>query len=1147
MSKIYRLHKGATDTIRDWTQINSYLDAAQIDNIPDPSGANAKMQITSIPSPFARIDLVKTAFKSIVASGNPTGSSIYHKMVSDALDVGQTFFNIARLADKIEIIAWNPGLSWVAGKMMVSDESDLGQLIHSASPSQRLYGETLRMFFSQDAAEYNFDLLQQFYLLNYKKGQGWLNMIGGTSPATLFFSSANNHDYVQLEFGQDKLFDEVYCPLQDRNEDYILFLYSLRVAMPGFRTRFHIMDAYLELCLPLLRTATKEKVILLESSNYCGNYNPISIAGEGNHPEIGGFELRGIKINNAKPQEESDFVIAATQVSDGLLPLVLPAYTFTGGLNYVDGKWPSNLKAPYFDPLPLAERILPGLIIKYPYLTVSDLLEPFLIRLPFQPNEHKFFNGNFPKGTNEGYLLPVTQMFFRYFKSEDLLQPLMDGQPMFEFVKLSGNAVKAKLRIPLKSGRFIDMERIYETDMAQAGYTDPDLSRNRGIIREQQFSIVIYPFVKRGTDDNAAYTIMLLDHDRAHTAARSYQLKYYKNSVPQQPVAIKAQRQKSNKQQDLVDTIYDVVQSEFDFITVERGKTRGCLIPLFPVKPKSSASRQFSFSIDFGTTNTHIEYSVEGCPAQPFDITIEDQQLGMLHTQNDETYNHLAAAKFGKGATLLLENVPKELMPEFVGPKTIYQFPRRTVVSESLTVDLNSDTYPFADFSIYWQYDNGGRARQLRHHTNLKWSNISERPETGKRIEGYIANLILLLRNKVVLNGGDLSRTRIIWFYPTSMSTARLHAFENIWEKMVAQYIGPDIALTRLPESVAPFYYFREREGAVAGNHPVINIDIGGGTTDVVVYKGMQIDSYTSFKFAGNVLFGDGYKSNPKANGFVQFFEQYCRSNLGNSILAQHLPAAESIDHSGEFITNLFGLQNHPDRGEVTFSFTEKLRETEELKIIPLLFISSIFYHVACYQKAQGGAVPRYITFSGTASKMLHILDASKGLKSIQKLANQVFNDVFESSDAAIELKIAAGPKEVTAKGGLENPVVPTVNKSVLFGTEDILKQTTLSYREAAGELSRKAIVQEVTAFIDLFFTWNSKIDFSNEFALNTRRFADFKKELKTDLDIFLSEGIAEQQQEMNKQEDEVMDETLFFMPLRGVLNRLAYWIISNK
>ena len=235
-------------------------------------------------------------------------------MVSDAFDVGQIFFNAARLTEKIEIIPGNPGLNWVGGKMVVDDNSDLGQLLsENASEGHRLYGETLKMFFSQDKDAYNFDKLKQFYLIHYKGGTGHLDIIGGTSPATLFFSSANNLNFIDIAFGQDKLFDQVYCPLHQRSEGFILFMYSLQKAIPQFSRKFGVINAYLEASLRLLSPGTKNKVVSLTENDYQANYVKIPIAGVGDHPEIIGHELRGVKVQIDQAQEESDFVIAPTE------------------------------------------------------------------------------------------------------------------------------------------------------------------------------------------------------------------------------------------------------------------------------------------------------------------------------------------------------------------------------------------------------------------------------------------------------------------------------------------------------------------------------------------------------------------------------------------------------------------------------------------------------------------------------------------------------------------------------------------------------------------------------------------------------------------------------------------------------------------
>lgn len=93
MSKVFRLYKEGNNAYTNWNETPGFpYNSTARDSIWDPDGASAKNEITSIPSPFARIDLVKTAFKEVCNSGNLKGETIFHKMVSDTLDVGEIFF-----------------------------------------------------------------------------------------------------------------------------------------------------------------------------------------------------------------------------------------------------------------------------------------------------------------------------------------------------------------------------------------------------------------------------------------------------------------------------------------------------------------------------------------------------------------------------------------------------------------------------------------------------------------------------------------------------------------------------------------------------------------------------------------------------------------------------------------------------------------------------------------------------------------------------------------------------------------------------------------------------------------------------------------------------------------------------------------------
>ena len=129
MGKILRLQAVGDNTLQGWQNSTKYSTTA-IDQIADPNGGSASKQITSIPSPFARIELVKTAFKIVSEKDvngkyvNIDGSTTYNEMVSHTLDVGQIFFEYDTWKDSVEIIVWDK-------------QADLNKLLNSTNAAHR--------------------------------------------------------------------------------------------------------------------------------------------------------------------------------------------------------------------------------------------------------------------------------------------------------------------------------------------------------------------------------------------------------------------------------------------------------------------------------------------------------------------------------------------------------------------------------------------------------------------------------------------------------------------------------------------------------------------------------------------------------------------------------------------------------------------------------------------------------------------------------------------------------------------------------------------------------------------------------------------------------------------------------------------------
>ena len=87
---------------------------------------------------------------------NLDGNTIFHKMVSDTLDVGEIFFNISKYSDKIEIIKW--------------DASTMIPLLENSDKEGHCYlADALRKYMVSDAKAYNFNQLQDIYILKLSR------------------------------------------------------------------------------------------------------------------------------------------------------------------------------------------------------------------------------------------------------------------------------------------------------------------------------------------------------------------------------------------------------------------------------------------------------------------------------------------------------------------------------------------------------------------------------------------------------------------------------------------------------------------------------------------------------------------------------------------------------------------------------------------------------------------------------------------------------------------------------------------------------------------------------------------------------------------------------------------------------------------
>ncbi|MGL2988265.1 hypothetical protein ACSVH5_11780 [Flavobacterium sp. RSSA_27] len=1117
MAKVFRFHTD-NNTIEDWQNSQSYGSNA-INGIQDPEGGKASKQITSIPSPFARIDIVKTAFEYVTNIESLDGTTIYHKMVSDSFDVAELFFNIDKFSDKLKIIVWDPN-------------TDLSNLLNSTNEKHRLLGKTLDLFLKQDAKANNFDKMKRLYLLNYTNGPDQMNIIGGTSPATLFFNSANDLSYVKAQFGNDKVFDNEFQPLYKRNFEFQKYIYGLRLSNPNFNSDFKAVNDYLNLNYRQLSQEEKNIINNLTEAEFENQYCLQQI-NEGNQVEILGMPLRK-KVESLESIEKASGFTIESSIYDDIKPLVLPIDTLTESIKYISANWDCNNKVPFFDNESLENRKLPFEGTKYPYLTVGDFLEDYIIATPYPIDNTKYFTANLNGDSKKGYLLPIKELFFKFFDSSFLMGHMHDGKKNFEIKEGIQNSITAILRIPIKDKKYITYTKIYKRPIEEHQMAEIDQERNIGAIIENRFNITIYPFHK-SIQGNPSYRVGIMNVDNHPQYQHSeYNFTFYNQKGKLNSTIHKTRRSNRAKGDELTSD-YFILADNFNYIRVEHQWANGILIPL--LKEQYGVGK-FTFAVDFGTTNTHIEYKKDGGHPIAFEISDNDAQIEPLFLWNDYTQGLFNQSTLG----LFNDNLEDEQIP-----KKINFFPTRTVLSSNEELNYNQAVHTLADTNIPFYYQKKISRKNTVITSNLKWDTVEF---NEKRVESFLEKIILLVRNKVILEKGDLDQTELIWMYPTSMSTYKVNQFQNIWIKLFNKHINKNEPI-RVSESLTPFYYYRNEKGVMAGQNSVLSIDIGGGTTDVVIYKDNQPCLATSFRFAGNALFGDAFGDrNANMSGFVQHFIIKYKNLLSENHLIKLSEVFDQLIYnrkSEEIISFLFSLENNEEVNAkaLDISFTNDLYKNSEFKIVITLFYAAIIYHIATILKKKDIVFPRYITFSGTGSKIVNLIGNQSTL---QKLSQIIIETILENKDnTKIDIKSVNNPKEISCKGALyQTPQDRQINMKEIEYTHVSNDATVTTEKLKYSDLNDSIYntsKQEFFEFIDCFFQIKDKFNFKDELGINPTNFEKYREYLVEDTIDNLKKGVEVKKRELNGNVDEILSETLFFYPIIGGLNNLAYKI----
>lgn len=1048
---------------------------------------------TSIPTPYARLYLFDSAFKQINSFYNDKDDDIkkvshegycdnegnivptaYHALASECLDMLEFLYKYGDRKE-LEVLEWDV-------------DAECKSLIENDDEAQHEFGEAMR-----DACKYTvLGNFSKIYLFVWNTENGDSIVIGGTSPITLVYTSPNvrrelKEEGIDFYGGAGNLLFDNSRPfaLHQRSEDFRMFMYTY------WNTDLSKADI---LKKTYLYSYIKDSQAFFDKKIRINNptlKGVATIKAKG----IGTIKTAGVNLycsSNIFPVDSCDYRIKPTvdfwkvenvagQDRNVDIPLALTTCG-VDGYEYANRPW--NRATDIIPPSPnknLTERVLPGTTFTYPYLSVDDFLEPKIIEVSYKVRKDAFYTGSSQYLT---YILPLKKNFFKFFRIEDIdnmLDIVVDNDTLDVTVRVS---------IPLLGDKEITFEKVYRDGDEEGNNCDKVRCFDK-----EMFDLAIFPSYR--LPNNNAYNIML-----GTQKIDDLQLKFYR-------IADLPNNADINDVTDDVRTVdkdfktrHLHISGDFDFIEIavpEKGiEYHALIIPRFKQCPDQT--KDFSFCVDFGTTNTHVAYAsktigsnsdITLAQVKTFEILDNDKQLLTLHDEGGPGY-------FMKFPTAL----NREFVPSKIQKDTIH-YPMRTSTLEKITAAGNMKCFSSTNIGFY--YDNElikDSSSQGRYRTNIKWAKNDPLAQT--RLEEYFKELLWLMKGKTALNEGGCN-FKVVATYPLSMSVPEVQIFKNAWKTAARWLALSENSIKFELESVAPYYTLQTGDKHKYGE-PYMNLDIGGGTTDILHVRplagGKDESSVFSALFAANDLWGDGVDvaSDKLENGFIDFYKQSEAYKILSEIKKAEIESVLNKEDlsSADFISYLF---THDNDINDPFRFSQAIASSTEMMRIVITHFASLIYYVAIILDTAELKIPRLINFTGMGSKYIKLIsddDATLGL-----LISKIFSyyGKLVGNDELIGIKVAVNfekePKLVTAQGGLimdsrsaKNHLIP--DNCFCHGYKDEEYGTTITYGEMGN--MKNAILDSFGDFCNMF----SDSDFVSTLAkLGYNISTDFTNHLK--------------------------------------------------
>lgn len=1103
----------AANTMAGWTE-TSHIAGNLLGNIP--LGMNSNKMGTSIPSFFARIFLFEGAFQTLKGCDINRLRQVDSDtaLVSECLDLIEFVYQHGN-DPKLVVKHWNA-------------QEQINNLRKDGFPEHTRLAKVL-----EDETNL-YPQLRDIFLFYWKDStptnlQPQEFLIGGTSPYTLVFTSPNwlrcvrknNFSFSRID-GSPLFSPDNIESLETRYSAFKDMLYSLRMAYQmELNTQSQSLNQYIT---TMWNANGRPQTTAIDKGQFLASFTSIVDSNGANvqsallplcykqvRPTASGYEIipKSNRYKNYTAQDGSDVVLDT--------PLALNDNGLSGVPYVGTSLWNAQtcrINEAGIRNQEMHERIAPGAMgVKYPFLIWSDFLEDKIIKLPYKVNSTSFctaFVGD------SQYILPLKRTFFKYFNIDDINNNACPelNKKLVE-IKVDSDKVTVTINVPIR-------DTIHHVIEFKKEYSGADIVKGN-------FLLGFFPFYRCPENRLNRYSIM--------NCGSGANLKFIKiddiDGNINAPSTVRTPQQRIISQ-----TEYYMVKSAFDMIEVSINGAKGLIIP--QMKEIGQATNHYKFAVDFGTSNTYIAHTTTNQPqAETFEIDGRDQQVVYLNQGND----------FGDMTMVMRPYIAREFAPVHLGKDYDTSYPVRTATCE---ISNFENTVPdlFGTISIGFNMMHEPQVlNTFKYKTGLKWL-LEEHPgdpHHTNRVKYFFLQTLWMLKNESMMNEGDDTFDVYITFPEVMRDQATLMGLWD-WAKNELNINCNFFYGTEYSESIAPYNCMATQ----IGGSSFLNIDIGGGTSDLLfVNKNANghIDSahYSSSMFAGDDLWGDGIQITNNAhlsNGFVDY------------VMAQIDQAESTYDQEilsplralrGGVTTSSADVMGYLFKYDNIFQTSAKIRGQRNLYSIIFIHYAALMYNVSRLIKKMDIDIPLKLSFTGMGSKYINLMATNANtIKNLtvlllEKYTGKKVDPAFSIISARDNSNKNIDVKEITAKGVLEglnlnqNFKIPANILSPIIDYGFDLDRE-LTYADIATDEVRNVALKNFYNFVDSL----QDKDFKNFIFKNFNNLT-IPQELIADLRQLAEQSFVTMSANIPVQYHDVnLTETLFFWPLKNSLIELS-------